>query len=58
MVLARFCAIRSDLGIDEEWPKKTPLEHLFGMVKATINDHRPYYGLDALARRQEGSVQT
>ena len=55
---ARFCAIRSELGIDEEWHKKTPFEHFLGVVKARSNDHRPYGGLDALARRQDGSAHT
>lgn len=50
LVVARFCAIRSELGIAEEWYEKMVLEDLLGVEKARINDDRLYRGLDALAR--------
>lgn len=53
LVVARFCAIRSELGIAEEWYEKTALEDLLGVEKARINDDRLYRGLDALARQKE-----
>ena len=53
LVVARFCAIRSELGIAEEWYAKTALEDLLGVEKARINDDRLYRGLDALARQKE-----
>ena len=53
LVVARFCAIRSELGIAEEWYEKTALEDLLGVEKARINDDRLYRGLDALAKQKE-----
>jgi hypothetical protein len=53
LVVARFCAIRSELGIAEEWYEKTAQEDLFGVEKARVNDDRLYRGLVALAKQKE-----
>jgi transposase len=57
LVIARFCAQPSELGVAERWYQRTALEDLLGVSWEKINDDRLYRGLDALQEHKERLTQ-
>lgn len=53
LVVARFCAQPSELGVAERWYQRTALEDLLGVSWEKINEDRLYRGLDRLHERKE-----
>ena len=54
LTVARFCAQRSELGVDERWYGRTALDDLLGVALDQVNEDRLYRGLD----RQEETFKT
>jgi len=57
LVIARFCAQPSELGVAERWYQRTALEDLLGVSWEKINDDRLYRGLDQLHQHKEKLTQ-
>jgi len=57
LVVARFCAQPSELGVAERWFQRTALEDLLGVPWEKINDDRLYRGLDELHQHKERLTQ-
>jgi len=57
LVIARFCAQPSELGVAERWYQRTALEDLLGVSWEKINDDRLYRGLDELHQHKERLTQ-
>jgi transposase len=57
LVVARFCAQPSELGVAERWFQRTALEDLLGVSWEKINDDRLYRGLDELHEHKERLTQ-
>ncbi len=53
LVLGRFCAESSELGVAERWYEHTALEDLLGISADKINETRLYRGLDRLLERKD-----
>ena len=53
LVLGRFCAESSELGVAERWYEHTALEDLLGISADKINETRLYRGLDRLLEKKD-----
>jgi transposase len=53
LVLGRFCAEPSELGVAERWYEHTALEDLLGVSADKINETRLYRGLDQLLEQKD-----
>ena len=53
LVLGRFCAEPSELGVAERWYEHTALEDLLGISADKVNETRLYRGLDELLAKKD-----
>jgi hypothetical protein len=53
LTVARFCAVRSELGLAERWYAYSAMEDLLGVPGEKINDDRLYRALDVLLKHKE-----